>query len=1661
MAKQFTTLNESSFAGGIDARSAESTIAEGYAEDLVNVDVVEGRLRKRKGYQGYAGNLPVRVAQIEYTAEASGNILVTLPDGINLEATTPTPVVIQGRLGSAPGGAQDFVNGTDSVRYYPTWSTRLRKILQTPTDTITIDAAEHAQGTASLLVGFGVSSSATTLDYTTQIPDTISTDTGTLDIAITSSQSPSDITSFIYYQANATVAGSRYGAALTVTGGTATISAATHGLANFNIIYQLYSVSGSTRTLVTPDSLEINSSTGAVTITAADGSYYILLATTDIATKQSTVIPAGSTGTLTFLDVESPWIFSNTYSQSGSTYSSIIPDSVTYNATLGTLVISLVNSSPSSIMVSSYIGYGVTRSNQMVLDAVVSATPAYTDATPQLTIWGLDHTTIYNASLPRPGWVTHVDSYRRPGEQRLIAGLGGVEYAARSYSEIATTHLLPTLYPRLQSRISADVILAPLVSDTGDTPGRSRGYLTADNSATHTAVVSSAVWNAGTGKVVYTLSLPGLAAWSAAGASLPLTIATVQGMLSLVSGYTDQIEIEGMSWDVHNGSFEIADITAVTATSISISVTNPGIDTADYDDTGCAGTAAIYSDIITVQAGITTYAVGDIILSPGAISDSTLLEIIHISGNNLMVTGVEEVLELPAGLLLVAQRTSNVVPLRDNATTPVASVADVVAGDMLAISGIERMVRVLSVDTIAATITLDESLTIQDTIDSSVALQTTARWVPIQAPGGSGDLIPATSPIPFNSGTYADQSYVRSVMVADNLYFTNGADELKKFDGEHIYDAGLPAWQPGFLVTQDTGAASKITQFEPQHAVASVVTSPTTPVPGATTEMKLALGSQSAYKAGDRVYFYTDSGGGGVGTGIYTVSDVRADSGNGYVTLQTGATVINLGTAPHFIQLVSTYTYYYRLNSVDKNQNIVASAVSGASDHIVELATTAGIYHKMVGLPPLGTYDYNTLEVEIYRTKRNTSAPFYKVTTLQIPYDAGKPYLEYTDSAEDATLVDLDATSTLSGSFLGTGWSQPLRAAHITTAANSLVQANLTDYPEIDMQIVQDTSLTPDIFYGKKLLVRRDSTDTGTATDMVNRATYEWVSTSGAQTVTSYATGTGLFTVGITAHGYAPGDWIYLYYSAVAATARPLVYAGLWQVSTIPTADTLTIKLDAPSGTVGPDRAQHATVRTDIPVLLGRTATPDGNMGMLNGNSAALTFEAARKMAMAINASQVAVDTTLSGYTAYTPWLIARAGNEFQAGQLILRQSQYSVAVPELVLPASLTYSTQTLQIFVNQVRRAAAAQIAAETRLYPSRVLISYQNFPEIMDRPAAQQDIDSNSAVDVNSADGQVITGMIPFFGESAFGGSQQSGVVVIFKENSIYLLDIAQKRAGGSALQKLETQGLGCTAPYSIAQTKNGIMFANESGIYCLKRDLTVEYIGRMMDRKWVGRVNREQLALMQGHQYPIGRQYKLALPIGTDTANSEAYVFDHSSATQQQEGAWTRHTQQPATGWANLGQDAYMATSTGRVMSVRRVGDRTDYRDDAAGIPMQILTRAITGGAWGVRKVYASIMSYWRAVSPGSSSTTLNTSTDLRTTTTTTDPFVIASPDPSDGLSDVPAKKVVEIRHALDNRRGSFLQVQIENSAVDEGVELAGIQIRAATLGDAGILEAADT
>ncbi len=137
-------------------------------------------------------------------------------------------------------------------------------------------------------------------------------------------------------------------------------------------------------------------------------------------------------------------------------------------------------------------------------------------------------------------------------------------------------------------------------------------------------------------------------------------------------------------------------------------------------------------------------------------------------------------------------------------------------------------------------------------------------------------------------------------------------------------------------------------------------------------------------------------------------------------------------------------------------------------------------------------------------------------------------------------------------------------------------------------------------------------------------------------------------------------------------------------------------------------------------------------------------------------------------------------------------------------------------------------------------------------------------------------------------------------MFKTNSIYIVNPATRQS-----QQLETNGLGCTAPYSIAATREGLMFANEAGLYRLTRSLTVEPIGSYIDRLWREGVNLSALNLMQGHAYGVGRKYKVSVPRPNETVVSDAFIYDYTREDSKNTyGSWTRYTNHPATGWCNL-------------------------------------------------------------------------------------------------------------------------------------------------------------
>ena len=229
---------------------------------------------------------------------------------------------------------------------------------------------------------------------------------------------------------------------------------------------------------------------------------------------------------------------------------------------------------------------------------------------------------------------------------------------------------------------------------------------------------------------------------------------------------------------------------------------------------------------------------------------------------------------------------------------------------------------------------------------------------------------------------------------------------------------------------------------------------------------------------------------------------------------------------------------------------------------------------------------------------------------------------------------------------------------------------------------------------------------------------------------------------------------------------------------------------------------------------------------------------------------------------------------------------------------------------------------------------------------------------------------------------------------------------------------------------------------------------------MERNWLEVVNQDQLDLAQGHNFAKERQYKLSLPVGTDIANSEVYVYDHTRESQDSIGGWTRFNNHPATGWTNTQQNAFFGSTLGRVFSIRDTGNETDFRDDNQPITWDIKYRAMDFGDAGARKTLIAIISHFRNIADAEQ-TRLEVAVDLERTFETTDGFILDFREQSTALHDRQNRAIVSLRSNINRRKFLYLQLRYINDGIDEPVELAGVDFRAALGTRRGIGEAGDT
>ena len=1792
MAYAFQKISERDLARGLDQRSTQNTLQEGFAEVLQNVDTnSNGFLSKRPGYEGYFGAVPIRVKSISGTA-ANDQLEFFLDSSINTAFLNSSPIVVQGKLSATASG--DW-STTDGARYYTSFTTGIPDTWTVAGSPFELSATRHQQGTDELLVG--VLNSTSTADNSNKsiIADVTIDSSFNVDYSYTIL---ADTDVFVFATKKSTVAGqswsgsfdnlsSQVGAGATET---LEIAQGTHNLDNLSIIMSVYELdnpsAGTDREIFPEITVDTIGTVGKISATITNSSastktYRAVLSAAPINNTKVQDIAPLSTEDIVITDFTDNFYYINVYKNDAGILTKIIPNNIVHDDAANTLTISVTNSKSTSQTIEVFYEISTITSDSVKVTDTTGISSDYTDSAPQLTLWGIPFSDVYSTTTAQEGHVTHIDNYRRTNEQRVIAGLGGNLFTAQTRAEAGTSYFIPSNVVNLQSTVITDADIAPAFarevsfSDSNVTSVggdlslniENHGFSTGDliifttsgtlptgilagpsyyviNTDLNNFKIATTLTNATAGTAVsYTDSGSGSSTVRAGAArtrgrvyspdvdrtggakitsvafvssgvvDYTLTLSAKTGAvsddgttISTVSGVPDQLTVSGMANPVNNGTFLITSVSETIASgtaTIVLRCTNSSAKISDFDETGANGRGSIFTDQFTVTTD-TEYLAGDRIL--GSVFAGTTVNVLQATGTTIVLSGVTTGTNIPSGLKVFGQRTTDVVPLEgvvdlSDLQVGTEGVEGFVRKDMCSVTGLDRKVRVnfinpsadltissstnsagtvtitLSADhnirtgqkvlllrtgvsefdgvqTVTAapssnqlsfqstnttdtvslanspivkgnTLEIDESISIQDDGNSPTTFAVEGRWIPVEAPTTSDDLPSSTYYRHLDAGTYVGQSILRSGIVNDNMYFTNGEDEVLKFDGTNLYQAGLFRWQPHLFTHIDTGTAS-------------LTANPTAGAVSARSGNKFTVGTGEAsqFSAGDRLIHDDDSA-------LYTVKSVDVTNDLIFVT-----TTIS-GAASGNINLLDRYRYYFRLNAIDANQNIIASAATGADDFLVELTSSGQIKMRLVGFPNWGIYDYDAIELEVYRTRANTSADYRLIQTIDVDFNTGQGYIDFTDGTTDDSLEFLqnDTVHTaLKGAEVGTAWTHPLRAKYATVTDNRLLLANVKDYPQLDIQILPSAGFTvSDLTIaggGQKFLFRRDSADTGTTTSLNTRVNFEFIDSgptaiTPASDITSTAT---TFTVADAAHTLVAGDWVYLFHS-VASTNNDLAFAGWFQVSSVSAGVSFTVTFSghgrgATGGSAADtDRYVTATAEEDVPVWVG----VDGNYNQLNGNLLN-QFSAMTRLANAINATQRMTDTSV--VSGFTPWLVANAGSEYNAGQLIIRQEKVESTTPTFTTPSAIDASVRW---FVQGVNRAASTEVSASTQVFNSRVLISYPNFPEIIDNPFGDSTA-SDSAVDINAADGQEITGIIPFFGRAVFGASQIEGVVVVFKTNSIYLLDVASRQ-----FTKIQSRGLGCTAPFSIATTRDGIIFANESGIYRLNRDQSISYVGKFVERIWQDEVNRNSLARATGHHYAIGRKYKLSLPVGSSqTNNNEVLVYDHQREGRDQEfGAWSRYTNHPATGWTNLANDAFFATTDGQVFRIRDSGDSTDFRDDGAAVAdMVIVLRANDFGQPGSRKIVKNIVSHFQLRRSSMTSTEVLSSSDLDGVFQSAGTFNMTK----DSTIKIDTESVT-----LPRRRLIYIQLKMTNSTKDEDVVLAGLDYNVALLSEKGITE----
>ncbi len=1000
---------------------------------------------------------------------------------------------------------------------------------------------------------------------------------------------------------------------------------------------------------------------------------------------------------------------------------------------------------------------------------------------------------------------------------------------------------------------------------------------------------------------------------------------------------------------------------------------------------------------------------------------------------------------------------------------------DIVSGDVVTFTNSDYNHRIVSssFNTDIAGVTnlvLPYTITATDDELNSEAISIAHRFTVLTAPVDDFQLTAPTLPVNITDNT----TQTRSASVNGCMYLTNYTDSVRKYDGQNLYTAGLPPFQASIGIKPSGTSVSKIAV--PGIPVTCTMTQDSNVI---TVTTAANLQSAEQFRPGDLVYPV----GTNVTPGQYltVVSSEFTDTvpATAVRTIVLSGNVLGSGALTG-TSLYRAYAlrYYFRFIYTDYQGNRIPSAASDLDSCISYVYVNTALELVISNLPVFDRYKYASIDLEIYRTKLDSFNNFYKNTTITVPFDIGNSFLYYVDSKSDDFMTEVDEiSSALLGSEVGTTWSPPPRAKCITAVDNQLVLGNIKTSPSINMEFIDPGLAYTDyanlVFCVAKqppVNVSTTVSDYSDPSDYIHQFIFTNTVTKAASTITvthSSVTGLATFTAsGGAIANLAAGDWVQI----ISGGYYPGKYAGWHQVHSV-SSPAFTIRAEIEDAGVG-EYAVVADTSGRVPVYLSTTITGATGSFVNAFQDVPSTSDSANLitflLSRAINATMSSVDITLDSSGSYpqydwSPWLIARLSGS--RGQLSI-SSPTNDTIYGWFEPKAISVQTRPL-VTVNGIRRTTGEIFMSETRLYPSRLAVSYPNYPEVFDNLDALLPDNSDSIFDIDSSNGEEITATVPFFGEAAFDQSKQSAHVVVFKERSIYIVDLRQKdlyrRTGGSAglpnpVQKLETNGIGCNMPYSVAVSKYAIFFANDAGIWALRRDLKVQPMDSM-SRIW-DRLTPESMVTAHGHNNPLSSHYMLSVPLDSDETCNDVVVYNYSNEEEGRIGAWSRYSNYPALGWANIDYRGYFLSRQGAVWGERNEGLSADYSDDGTAISTEITFRAMDFGDPAIGKVVKyGIITYKPYTQIDS--VRLYSSADFTTAWSATGTYSVDLITTTDNLSDAGNYKIVQLRHSFADARGAFFQLKLIYDGVNEAMDVCGVHYRASGLDDKTILDAGKT